>query len=135
MEYELVLSNDRGRLVELSQWLDQLTAAVSLTESRAAQMRLAVEEAVVNVLNYAYPPTQQGMIRVSAELEGDAVAVVIDDEGTPFDPTEAAEPDVTLPPEERPIGGLGILLVRQLSSSVSYQRRDGHNVLTLVFKN
>ncbi|MBQ6033357.1 MAG: ATP-binding protein, partial [Prevotella sp.] len=53
------------------------------------------------------------------------------DEGTPFDPTTRKEVDTTLPVEERPIGGLGILLVRKLMDSINYERIDGKNVLTL----
>ena len=66
---------------------------------------------------------------VEVELNQDRVTVTLTDDGTPFDPFSQPEPDTTLSVEERPIGGLGIHLVREMMDDVSYQRRDGHNVV------
>jgi anti-sigma regulatory factor (Ser/Thr protein kinase) len=71
-------------------------------------------------------------VTVEVELDKERVTVIVTDDGTPFDPFARDAPDTTLPVEERPIGGLGIHLVGQLMDEVSYQRRDGHNVVVLV---
>ena len=96
-----------------------------------AQLRLAIEEAVVNVMNYAYPPETPGDIVVKAMYNRQFVKFVIIDSGRAFDPTEAVKADTTLSAEDRPIGGLGIFLVRELMDSINYERVDGHNILTL----
>ena len=90
-----------------------------------------MEEAVVNVMEYAYPEGTQGKVDISASVEGDDVIFVISDSGTAFDPTAKADVDVNQEVEDRPIGGLGIHLVRKIMDSVKYERIDGKNILTL----
>ena len=103
---------------------------MSLTMS----VNLAIEEAVVNVMNYAYPAGTEGDVQVDAFSNGEILKFVITDWGKPFDPTTKEDIDITLPAEERVIGGLGIHLVRQIMDSSNYERIDGKNVLTLIKK-
>jgi sigma-B regulation protein RsbU (phosphoserine phosphatase) len=100
----------------------------------AGKLRLAVEEAVVNVMEYAYPSDTKGNVCIEARSDGKRLKFIITDSGIPFNPTIVSAADTTLSAEERPIGGLGILLVRQLMDSVNYERIDGKNVLTLSKK-
>jgi sigma-B regulation protein RsbU (phosphoserine phosphatase) len=100
----------------------------------AMKMNLAIEEAVVNVMNYAYPAGEEGTVTIDAKADGTTLTFVIIDNGTPFDPTAKGEVDTTLSAEERGIGGLGIHLIRQLMDSINYERNNGRNVLTLVKK-
>ena len=95
------------------------------------KLNLAIEEAVVNVMNYAYPAGTKGYLDVKVQHDADWLVFVIIDSGAPFNPTEAKDIDTTLSAEERSIGGLGIHLVRQIMDSISYERKDGKNVLTL----
>ena len=97
----------------------------------SSQIMLAVEEAVVNVINYAYPIGTQGDIGIIAEATPQSVKFVITDEGKAFDPTQRGDVDTSLSAEDRPIGGLGILLVQQLMDSINYEYVDGKNVFTL----
>ena len=92
---------------------------------------LAVEEAVVNVMSYAYPLGTQGDITVEAKATEQWLKFIITDQGKAFDPTQGGDADTTLSAEDRPIGGLGILLVQQLMDTINYERVDGNNVLTL----
>jgi sigma-B regulation protein RsbU (phosphoserine phosphatase) len=98
------------------------------------QLNLAIEEAVVNVMNYAYPKGVKGMVNIDATISSKGLKFVINDNGTPFDPTAKAEVDTTLSAEERNIGGLGIHLIRQIMDSINYEYIDGRNVLTLLKK-
>lgn len=98
----------------------------------AAGLRLALEEVVVNVIDYAYPEDETGEVLIMADSNRQEVRFTIVDSGFPFDPTSVLEPDTTLDAQKRPIGGLGILLSRKLTDSVSYTRRDGKNVLSLT---
>ena len=82
-------------------------------------------------MNYAYPATLQGTIEIRAIANDIRIKFIISDNGIPFDPTTRADADITLSAEERPIGGLGIHLVRQIMDSVNYERIGEMNVLTL----
>ena len=92
---------------------------------------LALEEAVVNVMNYAYPIGTQGDVNITANCTDKDIKIIITDGGKAFDPTTTNKADTTLNAEERPIGGLGILLVQQLMDTINYERTDDKNVLTL----
>ena len=95
------------------------------------KLNLAVEEAVVNVMNYAYPQGTVGDINIEATGDDNQLEFIISDSGTPFDPTAKADANTSLTAEERPIGGLGIHLVRQIMDEVMYERKDNKNILTL----
>ena len=97
-------------------------------------LNLALEEAVVNVMSYAYPSETMGSVNIEAIANERLLKFIISDWGTPFDPTAEKEVDTTLSAEDRPIGGLGIHLVRQIMDSINYERTDGMNVLTLCKK-
>ena len=92
---------------------------------------LAVEEAVVNVMSYAYPLGTKGDIIVEATATDEWLKFIITDQGKAFDPTQGGNADTTLTAEDRPIGGLGVLLVQKLMDSINYERINGKNVLTL----
>ena len=91
-----------------------------------------------NVMLYAYPGRNDGKVFVEYteddRADGKRMIFTVSDTGVPFDPTKKAEVDTTLSAEERPIGGLGIHLVRQLMDEVHYERQGDKNILTLVKK-
>jgi len=93
-------------------------------------LELAVDEAVTNIILHGYP-SSNGRIWISCGVEGRMVRVRIEDEGVPFDPTVAPEPDLEGDADERPIGGLGIHLIRRMTDELRYERRDGRNILVL----
>lgn len=96
------------------------------------QLILAVEELCANVVNHATAPGE-GKMTVRIEMRGDpseAIVRILDD-GAPFDPLAAEDPDVTLPEGERGIGGLGIFLAKKNVDQMTYEYRDGQNILTL----
>lgn len=127
----ITLSNDIEEVPQLAAFVDEVCEAVGFDMSTTMSINLAIEEAVVNVMNYAYPPNVKGYVTVLAESNDTRVKFIIIDSGKPFDPTAKTEIDTTLPAEERQIGGLGIHLVRQMMDSINYERVDGQNVLTL----
>ena len=103
-------------------------------------LNLAVEEAVVNVINYAYPKGTEGDIEINitnslipdlSESSTEVIFTVID-QGVPFDPTTHDEADTTSELEERQIGGLGIHLIRNIMDRVEYQRDGNSNKLTMT---
>jgi sigma-B regulation protein RsbU (phosphoserine phosphatase) len=101
-------------------------------ELTTAGVNLAIEEAVVNVMNYAYPEGSRHNILLEVVADKEKIKFELSDDGRPFDPTTVSEVDVTLPANQRPIGGLGVHLIRHYMDSVSYELKDGQNVLTMV---
>ena len=127
----LTLKNDVHQIETLSDFVKDITRRLNMEKKQARNVQLAVEEAVVNVMNYAYPIESEGTITIDAKSDGQWLKFIISDEGVAFDPTATLQVDTTLKVEDRPIGGLGIHLVRKLMDSVNYERVDGKNVLTL----
>ena len=127
----IVLNNDIQEVPQLAAFVDEVCEAVGFNPAVTMQMNLALEEAVVNVMNYAYPPGIRGKVTIDASANDVRLKFTIIDSGRPFDPTVQADVDTTLSVKERPIGGLGIHIVRQIMDSINYERIDGQNVLTL----
>ncbi len=128
------LPNDVAKVPELAEFVDGVCEEAGLDMPTTMQLNLAVEEAVVNVMDYAYPAGTEGEVLVDAKVEDGLWQIVITDHGAPFDPTAKAEVDTTLPAEQRKIGGLGIHLIRNIMDEVSYMRVGDSNVLTLKKK-
>lgn len=131
MTNTLLIKNDPGQLALLYEFLEQLADSCGISTPQQMEIKLALDEAVTNVIQYAYPGTT-GDIRIDIECDNRKLKITITDKGIPFNPLENKEPDITLPLEERPIGGLGIFLVKQLMADVSYKRSDGYNILTMT---
>ena len=127
----ITLTNDIQQVPQLAEFIDDVCEAMGFDELTTMQMNLAIEEAVVNVMNYAYPEGTTGSVNIEVQANDARLKFVISDSGKHFDPTSVAEADTTLSAEDRSIGGLGIYLVRQLMDSVNYERIGGFNVLTL----
>ncbi len=115
----------------LADFIDCLAEEAGIDPSLAMSMNLALEEAVTNVVLYAYPEGTDGTVEIDAEADGSVVTFTITDKGVAFDPTQKEDADITLSVEERPIGGLGIFLVRQIMDSVTYERVADQNVLSM----
>ena len=131
LDEEITVQNDVKQVERLGIFVKDVMNRLNIGKSLASQLRLAVEEAVVNVMEYAYPAGSTGEINIKVTSDGHRLRFVITDTGIPFNPTEAASADTTLSAEERPVGGLGIFLVRQMMDSINYERIGGKNVLKL----
>ncbi len=128
----LVLKNDVHEVTRFSSFIKSVTEKLGIETPLARKLRLAVEEAVVNVISYAYPEGTEGDVTIKIMSDGHTLRFQIIDTGVPFDPTKKEKADTTLSIEERQIGGLGIFLVRELMDTINYERVDGKNILTLI---
>jgi anti-sigma regulatory factor (Ser/Thr protein kinase) len=107
------------------------SAGVSLKAQM--QISIAVEEIFVNISHYAYTPNiGSATIRIRITENPPELMMIFRDRGIPYDPTKAESPDLSLPAAEREVGGLGIYMTKQLVDKVSYEYRDGQNILTLL---
>ena len=134
MHKEMTVTNDVSKVSEVNDFVKGVCEELHMGKSGTSGMQLAIEEAVVNVMNYAYDQGVTGEVNIVAEATSDVLKFVITDKGRSFAPTDAPDVDTTLSAEDRQIGGLGIFLVRQLMDTINYERIDGKNVLTLKKK-
>ena len=105
----------------------------NLPEERAGELDLLVEEVIANVCAHAFPPGSPGDVTVTySVLAPGELSMEVADQGVEFNPLQAAAPDITLSLEERPIGGLGILLLKSFAQSLTYRREGGWNRLTFA---
>ena len=133
----IVLPNNTQEVPRLNAFVEEVCKTVGLDEMVTMQIKVAVEEAVVNVMRYAYPLGKSGDVTIEAAHNDQRLKFTIIDSGKPFDPTIHSEVDTTLPAKKRSLGGLGIHIIRQNMDSINYERIDNFNVLTLrknIFK-
>jgi anti-sigma regulatory factor (Ser/Thr protein kinase) len=129
---ELRFANDLGALAALAERVERFGAEQRLPARMVNALNVVLDEAVSNAINHGYDAGARGEIAVRLRCEPDGVTVEVEDDGRAFDPLQAPPPDLTLPLEQRPIGGLGIHLIRNLMDEVSYARVGGRNVLKMA---
>ena len=128
---KLIIENNIEEITRLAPFVDELSEVYGIAPDLAFKINLALDEALANSINYAYPEGTVGTIILDVEDDGSDLVFRLTDEGTPFDPTKEGDVDTTLSVEERPIGGLGIFLIKQMMDSVTYERMDNKNILTM----
>lgn len=126
--------NTMSSVGEIPAITDYLATRFCLDKETRDKINLIIEEALVNVINYAYPQGDSGKIELQIKHDAlhDSLIFQISDSGKPFDPTAAADVDTRASLEDRQIGGLGIFLIQSLSDSVAYTRADGQNILSIT---
>lgn len=130
MQNPLILKPSMEETLQLQPFVAQAAEAAGIDKREAGRLRLAVEEAVANVINYS----QATAITLRTAVEPDRLVLTIDDDGQPFDPTEGSTTDLTVPADQRPPGGMGIVLMQQMADGLSYRRINGHNILRIEKK-
>jgi serine/threonine-protein kinase RsbW len=123
--------SDRSELTKLEGFTADFAQGAGLSDKDLFALQIIVEELVTNVIDYGGIPAGEHAVRVDLSAEGGDLVIRLDDRGKEYNPLLREEPDVTLPAEQRPIGGLGVHFCKKLTDSQEYERRDGRNVLTL----
>ena len=126
-----VIENQIGELSTLAEQIDDLAAQWDLAQAMTMNINLVVEEAVSNIIFYAFNNNNKHKIKISISLENKLLTIKITDDGIPFNPLEQQQPDINLPAEERPVGGLGIFLISHMMDELNYIRKGNQNILTL----
>jgi len=104
-----------------------------MDDSEVYAVELAVDEACSNIIEHAYGVDNGGEIECTCEAEDDRLTVILRDHGEPFDPATVTRPDLSSGIEKRPLGGLGVYLMRQLMEDVRFEARgEAGNLLTMV---
>ena len=131
-ERHLILHNDIRQIPQLAGFIETIAQDARLDKSLAMSLNLALEEAVTNVIMYAYPKGSDGLVDIEAVIRKDSIDFMVIDSGKPFDPTAVPDAKVDTALEDRPIGGLGIFLVRNIMDTVKYERKEGKNLLSMT---
>ena len=127
----LTLANRADEVPRLVTKVESFGASAGLSDALLFRVMLALDEVVTNIVRHAFDDGDVHEIAITITVDAGVVTVVVADGGRPFDPHTVPPADVHAPLEHRPIGGLGVHLVRSLAQDMAYQRTDDRNVLTL----
>jgi len=129
-----IINNKKNNLSDFIEALSAFLDQYHVPHKQLNEFCLAIDEIITNILSYAFADKNTHTIHITTEVTKEAITAIISDDGVPFDPTKQAAPDITLPLETRPIGGLGIHLVRSFIDEISYKYENKQNVLRLTKK-
>ena len=131
-QHRLVVPGHVGQLPVLTRFLQEFWWAARLPAGQALPFEIALEEVFMNVVMHGSPAGMTPRVEVSLSLSGSALEMTVEDDGPEFDPLTVPPPDVTASLQERPVGKLGVFLVRQMMDAVSYQRVGSRNQLRMT---
>ena len=127
-----MVPGDAAQLTVLNRFLQEFWTAAQLPPAQALSFELALEEIFMNIVMHGSRPGLTSRVEVSLALAADGITMTIEDDGPQFDPLTLPSPDVTASLAERPVGGLGVFLVRRVMDTVSYDRIGACNRLTMT---
>lgn len=127
----IVLNNHRAEIARMVNWLEEISSKLEWPPALLNQLNLVLEEWIINVISYAFPDGQVHEIELRLWQTDENIRIEIIDDGIAFDPTRRTKPDTSLPIEDREIGGLGIHFINNTMDEFTYQREEGHNIITL----
>ena len=128
---QIKVKADTAELDNVLSFADTILEELGCSVKAQMQIDIAIEEIFVNIAHYAYPESEGEAVIYVEPGEGPSVTITFEDEGIPYDPLQNEDPDITLSAEDRPIGGLGIFMVKKSMDEVSYEYKDGKNRLTI----
>ncbi len=131
-ERHTAVPSEAAHLPTLSKFLQDFWSESDLPVAEAVTFQLALEEVFMNVVMHGSRVDRAPRVEVSVALVDGGVTLIVEDDGSPFDPLSLPAPDLMASLEERPVGGLGVFLVRQMMDSVRYQRRGARNQLQMT---
>ena len=122
-----VIADDKS-MIPVSEFAKSLTEKLAVVPKVANKVSIAVDEIYSNIINYSGAE----LATISYEIKDGRLYITFTDDGIPYNPLEAEEPDITLSAEERKIGGLGIFMVKKMTESMEYTYEDEKNILKLI---
>jgi anti-sigma regulatory factor (Ser/Thr protein kinase) len=126
--------NRRDELARVASVLDRIGADHHVAPSVLADVRIALDEVMTNIIKYGYADDAEHSIRLRFRVVDDVLETVIEDDGIAYNPLTSPAPDVTAPLHARRVGGLGVHFVKNLMNEVEYKRIGGRNRLVLKKK-
>jgi len=134
MRASITLRGEAAELVRLEAFAEAFARNCALADDERSRLLVILEELFTNVVEHAYEGAQfaAGSVAVTLGWKHGRLTIDFVDDGPPFDPLAHSAPDLDAPPEQRPIGGLGISIVRALVDEARYWREGHRNYLHLV---
>lgn len=132
--WRLVVRNEASAAGTANRSLEKFLECAQVDPAVAFPVVLALEEIVTNIIKYGYDDDGEHEIVLEARVLPEEIVLEVTDDGHEFDPLRAPPPDLDAPLEDRPVGGLGIHLLRNLAERLAYQRVRGKNVLSAYFR-
>jgi len=126
------ITNQRDQIDTVRKFFDDYSKDNKLTEKTVHDIQMALDELLTNIVNYGYEDTDEHQIDIHFGVNDDAVKVEIVDDSKPYNILEKDNPDISLSVEDKPIGGLGIFLIKKLMSNVDYYTEEGKNHLVMI---
>jgi anti-sigma regulatory factor (Ser/Thr protein kinase) len=130
----VTLRNQRSEIARIGRLVEAFGEAHALSPDLVFRVNLALDEIITNVVLHGYADQDEHGIRVDLDLRGGTLTITVEDDGVAFDPLSVTPPDLDLDGENRAIGGLGLHIVRSIMESVTYERADDLNRLTMRTK-
>ena len=118
-------------MYQIIDFVEDELSAMEVPEAEIVTMCIAVEEIFVNITSYAYGD-DTGFVTIEVDKNDSFLKICFIDSGEPYNPLEKADPDISLPPEQRDIGGLGIFMMKNMVDSAEYKYENGQNKLTII---
>jgi len=132
---ELTIAATVENIETVTDFVNEQLEAIDCPMKAQMQIDIAIDELFSNIAQYAYgTETGQATVRVEALEDPESVMITFMDNGVPYDPLTKADPDTTLSADEREIGGLGIFMVKKSMDDISYEYKDGQNILRIIKK-
>ena len=129
---ELTLPAAVGNIPAVTEFVNAQLEKLACPPKAQAQIDIAIDELFGNIAQYAYDPdTGPATVRVGVQDRPMAVVITFIDHGVPYDPLKNEDPDITLSAEKRGTGGLGIFMVKKTMDEITYQYKNGQNILTI----
>ena len=129
---DFAIRNDLSEIETLSETITNYCKDNGVTEAVCYDIRLAIEEAISNTIKYGYDDQDLHNIHIRIGIANQELLIEIEDDARAFNPLEAPAPNLALPVEKKPIGSLGIYLMRTLMDRVDYERSGTKNILRLT---
>lgn len=129
---ELILANRQPEIARLQDELEKFGASHSFPKPSLHAVQLALEEHLTNIVRYAYKDDREHHIRVRLAFRPPVFRIEVEDDGRPFNPLEHPTPNLSLPLDERPIGGMGIHMIRKSLDALEYRRENDRNILVMI---
>lgn len=129
---EFILLNRQPEIARLQDELEKFATHHQLPKRAWHEVQLALEEQLTNVVRYAYSDDREHRIKVRVTFRPPELRIEVEDDGCPFNPLQHPTPDLSQPIEQRPIGGLGIHMIRNTLDKVDYRRENERNILTMI---
>lgn len=129
---ELTLANRKSEVARLQDQFESFALNQGIAARILHEVQLALEEHLANILAHGYDDKLEHRIRVRIALENREMRVQVEDDGRPFNPLEHPAPNLSLSIDKRPVGGLGIHMMRKSLDGIEYRRKQGKNVLVMI---